>query len=231
MLHAFRHLPPNIRLFLGLLLFLAVPCTAQAGVYDNDLDFSVVVGSGKNRWVYDGVERETRINSVTAEWSRALTPYLRGGLRVAYLDLSQAGHPEVVGLDNTGGALGMDLQARLVDTALFQLAVRFAYDYASTDHQSAGDRIENDWSTTTAGIGMVFAPRQNVSFLAGSSVASVDGEEHLSGSVNQITSFEEHESVDYYAGVSFRTDTQGQIGLRWYGGRREGLFLSFSRRY
>jgi len=213
------------------LLLLAVPGAAQADVYERGLDFSMVVSSSKTRWLYDHVERETRIKRLAATWLRPLGPSLRGGLRIAYLDMSQAGHPQAVGLNTTGTALGIELQQQLVKAAVVQLALRFAYDYARSEHASGEDRIENDWTTTTLGLDMIVAPRQTVSVLAGSSWVSVDGEERLSGSVNQVTAFEEDDAVGYYAGLSIKTDKSGRIGLRWYGGQSEGLFLNFSRRY
>lgn len=228
---SYRPWHPKIRLLSYVLMLLTVPCTAQAGLYEDDLDFTLVVASSKTRWLYNNIERETRINSITAIWLQALSDSIRGGLRIAYLDVSQASHPHAVGLNTTGNALGIELQTRLVDTSLLQLSLRFAYDYASTRDSMDDQKIETEWYTTTAGIDVIIAPRNNINLLAGSSLVSVDGEEQLTGTVNEITAFEEHEPLGYYAGLSIKTDKSGSIGLRWHGGHSRGLFLNFSRHF
>ena len=230
-MYSYRQLNLKMRLFPYILVLLSVPSTAQAGFYEDDTDFSLVVASSKTRWLYNNVVRETRIKSVTAKWSQPLTSSLRGGLRISYLNTSQTSHPQTVGLNTTGNALGIELQQQLVNASLLQLYLHFAYDYATTRNNMADQKIELDWNTSTAGIDVVIAPSHPISLLAGSSLVSIDGEEQLTGTINKIATFEEYKSVGYYTGLSLKTDKRGRIGLRWNGGHSKGLFLTFSRQF
>lgn len=198
---------------------------------DDRLDFSLTLGSGKTRWVYQDTPRETRLRSITASWSQPMTRSIWGALNLTYLDTSQASHPQAVGLNTAGDGLGIDLQIELLNVSRFQVGLRFAYDYARTENSLEGQQIENTWSTTSLGLDAELRLGKHMHFLAGTSLVSVDGEEHLSGDINRVTPFKEETSTGYYAGLNIRTDKRGHIGLRWYGGYQTGLFLNFTRQY
>lgn len=227
----FQHINPAPWPLAWLLALLAVPGLAMAGGHEEGLDFSLIVGSSTTRWVYNDTPRETRLRSITARWSQPLTRSIRGDLNLSYLDTSQGAHPQAVGLDAAGDALGIDLVFALVDEPRFELGLRFAYDYARTENRLDGQQIETNWSTTALGLDAVLGLGKTIRFLAGTGLVSVDGEERLSGDINQVTSFKEETSTGYYAGLRIRTDKRGHIGLRWTGGYQTGLFLKFSRRY
>ena len=231
MMCLYRQANPKTRLFAGILFLLAVPGTSQAGLYEDDLDFSLTVASSKTQWTYNNVERETRVDSITAVISQSLSDTIRGSLRLSYLDISQSSNPQPVGLSGSGNGLGIGIQNLLVNDPSWRLYLRFGYDYSSTDNSQGDQKIETTWYTTSAGVDAILAPRNSVSFLLGAGVASVDGEEQLSGPINQVNEFEEDESVAYYGGLSIKTDKRGRIGLRWYGGTSEGFVMNFSRHF
>ena len=214
-----------------LLVLLVLPGMARADRYEDRLDFSLTVGSGKTRWVYQDTPRETRLRSITASWSQPMSRSIWGTLNISYLDTSQAAHPQAVGLNTAGDGLGIDLQFELLTAARFQLGLRFAYDYARTENSLAGQQIENTWTTTSLGLDAELSLGQYMWFLAGTGLVSVDGEERLSGAINRVSTFEEETSTGYYAGLNIRTDARGRIGLRWVGGYQTGLFLKFTREY
>ena len=229
MTNAHHQSKARTRLLTSLLFLLAVPCSAQAA--DDGLDFSLTVASSKSQWTYNNVPRETRVDSVTAVFSQRLSDTIRGSLNLSYLDISQSSHPQSVGLTGTGNGIGIGLQNLLVNEPSWRLYLRFGYDYSSTDNTRGDQSIETTWYTTTAGVDAILAPRSSVSFLLGAGVASVDGEEQLSGPINQVNEFEEKDSASYYGGLSIRTDKRGRIGLRWYGGTSEGFVMNFSRSF
>jgi len=231
MMYSYYQTNPKKHFFAFIFFLLALPGIAQAGLYEDGLDFSLTVASNKTQWTYNDVQRETRVDSITANFSQSISSTIRGDLRIAYLDISQSSHPESVGLSGSGNGIGIGLQNLLINDPSWQLYLRFGYDYSSTDNNRGEQRIENTWYTTTAGVDAVLAPRNSVSFVVGGGVASVDGEEQLSGPVNQVNEFEEDDSVAYYGGLSIKTDKRGRIGLRWYGGTSEGFVMNFSRSF
>lgn len=87
-------------------------------------------------WVYLTISRETTTTRLLAVWPESFGQYLKGGLRLAYLDVSQAANPLPSGLNTTGYGLGFDLHAGLVGRRMLQLGMHFAYDYQSTRGKS-----------------------------------------------------------------------------------------------
>ena len=222
---------PNLRPLAWLLVLLTAPCLAMADRYEDRQDFSLTVASGTTRWLYNDTPRETRLRSMTASWVQPMSPSLRGGLNLTYLDTSQATHPQAVGLNTAGDGLGIDLAMQLLNIAHFELGLRFAYDYARTGYKLDGQQIENTWTTTTLGLDAVLSLGKTLRLLAGTAWVSVEGEERLSGDVNQLTTFKEETSTAYYAGLSIRIDSRDHIDLRWTGGYQNGLVLGFTHRY
>jgi len=227
----FRTVYPTPSTLLWLLVLLITPLVAMARPYDERLDFSLLLGSSTTHWVYNTTSRETQLRSLTASWSQYISPSFRGSLNVSYLDTSQATHPQAVGLNTAGDALGIDLQMQLLSSGRLKLALRFAYDYARTANYLEGQEIENNWVTASLMMDGIYTLSKDTRLLAGVGAVTVDGEERLNGDINKVTPFHEETSEAYYAGLRILTDPRGHIGLRWYGGHKTGLFLNFSRRY
>lgn len=227
----FQHPSPAPWPLALLLVLLFIPTLSRADRYESRQDFSLTFGSTTTRWVYNDTPRDTRVRRLTASWSQPLTRSVWGGLNLSYLDTSQAAHPEAVGLDTAGDAVGIDMRMQLLSLAHFKLGLRFGYDYARTENSLDGQQIENDWTTTSLGLDAVLSLGKVLRFLAGTNFVSVDGEERLSGDSNQLSSYDEETSTGYYAGLRIKTDNRGHVGLRWHGGYQTGLFLSFSRQY
>ena len=222
---------PDIWSLAWLMVLLVTPALAMADRYEDRQDFSLTVASSTTRWVYQATPRETRLRSMTVSWVEPLSPSLRGGLNLTYLDTSQATHPQAVGLDTAGDGLGIDLALQLLNIAHFELGLRFAYDYARTENRLDGQQIENTWTTTTLGLDAELSLGKTLRFLAGTAWVSVEGDERLSGDINQLTPFAEETSTAYYAGLSIRVDARDHIDLRWMGGYQNGVMLGFTHRY
>jgi hypothetical protein len=67
--------------------------------------------------------------------------------------------------------------------------------------------------------------------LSGVSLTYIDGEQRVSGNLDQIIPFNENENIGYYAGLDLKTDATGSIGLKWYGGAKEGVEFVFRRQF
>jgi hypothetical protein len=194
-------------------------------------DFVLFIEHSDTEWVYPAVSRETTTTRLLAVWHESFGQLLKGGLRLAYLDISQAASPIPSGQNATGYGLGFDLHTGLLDRRMLQLGLRFAYDYQSTQGKSPDQVSDFVWHTAEVGLDMIVAPTSRLSFLTGASLTWLDGEQRVSGTIYQIIPFSEDEPFGYYAGLSLKTDATGSIGLRYYGGMRQGGELIFRRHF
>ena len=214
-------------LFIGLVLFR--PAWAN---YDPEVsDFVLFIEHSDTDWVYPAVTVETTTTRLLAVWHESFGQSLKGGLRLAYLDISQATNPLPSGKNATGYGLGIDLHAGLLDRRMLQLDLRFAYDYQSTYGKSTDQTSDFIWHTAEASLDIIVVPASRLSFLTGVSLTWLEGEQRVSGNISQIIPFNEDEPFGYYAGLNLKTDATGSIGLKYYGGMRQGGELIFRRRF
>ncbi len=226
-------MPRNILNYIGLYLFGGLLFSSPTWA-NNDpgiSDFALFIEHSDMEWVYPTVGRETTTTRLLAVWHENFGQYLKGGLRLAYLDVSQATNPLPSGLNTTGYGLGFDLHTGLLEHRMLQLDLRFSYDYQSTRGKSPDQVSDFVWHAGEIGLDIIVAPTSRLSFLTGASLTWLDGEQRVSGNINQTTPFGEDEPFGYYAGLSLKTDASGSIGVRYYGGFRQGGEFIFRRRF
>ena len=226
-------MPPNTlnnsRFYLLIGLLLSPPAWADddAGVSD----FALFIEHTDTHWVYPTTSLETTTTRLLAIWHEHFGRSLKGGLRLAYLDVSQPDSPLASGQNSTGYGLGVDLHAELLDHRRLQIGLYFTYDYHSTEGKSPDQNSDFVWHRGGLGLDMVLAPSSRLSLLTGASLTWLDGEQRVSGNLNRIIPFRQDEPFGYYAGLSLKTDATGSIGLKYYGGFRQGGELIFRRRF
>ena len=226
-------MPRNTLNYTRLCLFIGLLFSRPTWAYEDTgiNDFVLFIAYSDTEWAYPTVSRETTTTRLLAVWHESFGQSLKGGLRLAYLDVSQATSPLPSGQNATGYGLGFDLHTSLLDHRILQLGLRFAYDYQSTQGKSPDQVSDFVWHAGEAGLDMVVLPVSRLSFLTGASLTWLDGEQRVSGNVNQIIPFSEDEPFGYYAGLNLKTDATGSIGLRYYGGMRQGGEFIFRRRF
>jgi hypothetical protein len=219
----------NLKSILSLANLFCAPSWAN---YDPTVsDFALLMQHTDMDWAYPTANRQTTTTRLLAVWHESFSPSLKGGLRLAYLDLSQPSNPLASAQNSTGYGLGFDIHALLLDRSLFQLGLVFAYDYQSTQGNSPDQTSDFVWHTGVAGIDMIIAPTAQFSVLAGANLTYIDGEQRVSGNINQVIPFNEDEPLGYYAGLALKTDATGSIGLKWHGGTMQGVEFVFRREF
>ena len=226
-------MPRNALNYTGLCLLIGLAIFKPTWAnYDPEVsDFALFIEHSDTDWVYPTDKLETTTTRLLAVWHESFGQSLKGGLRLAYLDVSQASNPLPSGKNATGYGLGIDLHTGLLHYQKLQLDLRLAYDYQSTSGNSTDQTSDFIWHTAEVGLDIIVAPASRLSFLTGASLTWLDGEQRVSGDINQIFPFNEDEPFGYYAGLSLKTDATGSIGLKYYGGIRQGGELIFRRSF
>lgn len=194
-------------------------------------DFALVIQHTDMDWAYPAAIRQTTTTRLLAVWHESFSPSLKGGLRLAYLDVSQPSSLLPSAQNSTGYGLGFDIHALLLERRLVNLSLGFTYDYQSTRGTSADQSTDFVWHTGAVGADMILAPAARFSVLVGASLTYIDGEQRVSGNLNQVIPFNEDEPFGYYAGLVLKTDATGSIGLKWHEGTMQGVEFVFQREF
>lgn len=194
-------------------------------------DFALFIQHADMDWSYPTTTQQTTSTRLLAVWHESFSQSLKGGLRLGYIDLSQASNPLPSAQNSTGYSLGFDIHALLLEQRILHLGLAFAYDYQSTQGNSPDQTSDFVWHTGMMGIDMILAPEAQFSVLAGASLTYLDGEQRISGNLNRILPFNEDEPIGYYAGLDLKTDATGSIGFKWHGGTMQGVEFVFRRSF
>lgn len=219
-------------------LCLAIPFAPARARYEPDkVDFSFDMGYLDYQWLgADGTARDTTVRKLTAGWMQPLASRLRGGIQLAYLDLTQPDNPLAAGQGTAGWGLGLTLDGLLLDGKRVQLLARLSFDYQSTRGETddtAGNRQISDlsWGQTVGALDLVIRPTASLDILAGAEYVAINGTQSNSGPVNSTSTFRNDQPAGYYGGLRFNLGGSGAIRLTGYGGGRTGGRLSFSRQF
>lgn len=194
-------------------------------------DFALYIQHTDMDWAYPASVRQTTTTRLLAVWHESFTSSLKGGLRLAYLDLSQPSNPLSSAQNSTGYGLGFDVHALLLERRWLNLSLGLIYDYQSSQGSIPDQTSDFVWHTGVVGLDLILAPAAQFTILMGTSLTYIDGEQRVSGNLNQVIPFNEDEPLGYYAGLGVKTDATGSIGFKWHSGSVEGVEFVFRREF
>jgi hypothetical protein len=177
-----------------------------------------------------GNSRDTRIDHVALVLNEPTWQRFYGGLRVGYVDISQADNPELAGFDLNGNSLGLRLGVFLIRNDHVNVFVQSDVDYLYAEDEQDGQKAELDWTETTLQIGtsVKLGPFR---LSAGAYRYNLSGEQALRGPIDSTFRFSEEESTGATAGIEFQVDPTGYIGIHTESGARDGTRLTFIREF
>jgi hypothetical protein len=177
-----------------------------------------------------GNSRDTRIDHVALVLNEPSWQRFYGGLRIGYVDISQANNPDLAGFDLNGNSLGLRLGAFLIQNDHVNVFVQGDFDYLYAEDEEDAQKAEFDWTETTLQIGA--SVKLGVLRLsAGAYRYNLDGEQTLPGATDSTTRFGEEKSTGATAGIEFQVDPTGYIGIHTESGARDGTRLTFIREF
>jgi hypothetical protein len=211
----------------GLLLMLAP--SPVSGAAPGAFSFSI--SHSRASWQYPARLEATTITRAELHLTEALTRRVTGTLRLMYLDLSQADNPLPEARNASGKGAGVSVRVGVLNSEMLNLNWRLAYAYQTVSSPPGAQAAEFVWHSWRSGLDVTLFPTRIVSVLGGAELGRIDGEQRMSGALNQVLPFTESQHDSYYAGLRLRTDYSGSIELKAYTGARETLQLVFRRRF
>ncbi len=176
----------------------------------------------------DGRRVENRYTQLGfSVWQREL-PWFQPGITAGVGWISQSGDPATAGYSLSGEWVGLQLRSRLPLGAGVGLVGQVGWTYHQADGEENGDVVEVSWYDTQARLGLE-TTIDRVTLEGGGTWRDVDGERRLPG--RETLRFEADQGGGVYAGVAFRVDPTGYVGIVAETGSRNAVRIHFARRF
>lgn len=216
-------------LTLAVCALVLAPATGIARDLERSLDVSLDVAREVADFrLEDGRQVENRYTRLGVSlWQREL-PWFQPGLTAGVGWISQSGDPATEGYSLSGEWLGLQLRSRVPLSAGAALVGQAGWIYHQADGEEDGDAVEVSWYDTQARLGLAVT-FDRVTLEGGATWRHVDGERRLPG--RETLEFEAEQGAGAYAGVSFRVDRTGYVGIVAEAGGRNALRIHFARRF
>ena len=174
----------------------------------------------------------TKVSTAQVTWWQEFSESLEARLSLSYIELSQKNNSSVLAYNATGYDIGIGFRGAVIKSEIVDVGLSVTLDYLSTTGETNLDEaIEISWLEYSGSVDFEFIPSSPVTILAGASYTAIDGEHEVINTANSLSSFSEDESAGYYGGLSFKSNDGGNVSLTWHGGHREGVYLTFSKRF
>ena len=212
-----------------LVLLTCWPFYSNALDEERGLNVGIEFGQDKTDFNYSSAIRETRLTRLGVVWYENLTPAIRGGVELGYLEFTQYSNPIPAGQTGGGEYIGLNLSFVLVNTARFELLTRFAYRYNDIRHKIDDQSVDSDWHEGRIGLYTKFKFSDSVAMSLGASGTAIDGREAATGPTTQAQPFDANEAISGHFGLQLGLDHAGTIGIEIDIGALQGGRLSFQR--
>ena len=185
----------------------------------------------KSDWQYGTSRFRSKQSLIGISWEEALAPRMKGGISIGYLDLSQPDNPIPAAQVTTGYYAGLNLSLLLLSTDSLQTTLYLDYSYRNSRGTQNSQTAEFVWYQSEAGLQLNWQFLRQTYLIVGGSYHLTDGEQRLSGTLNQVTVFEQDQHTGYQAGLAYQVDRSGAVGASWLGGNRDGVRIYFNRAF
>lgn len=218
-------------------LLLATLLTATAAWADDDvydyverpLDFALRFSHHDFTLDYAPATRvDTSADRASILWRERYGERLQLGLIGGYSLLSQTNNPATAGQNLDGYHAGVSLDIDLVRAAHFDMFFNSAWVYQKVDHADGSQRVTITTREPAArlGAGVTLGV---VRAYAGARYGRIDGEQRLSGTVNETRDIRETQRHGAFGGIELRLEDNGYIGVSGESGVDRSVGIYFGR--
>ena len=197
--------------------------------WDRPVDFSVYATQNRTTWESDGRPYDVRVDEIGFTWGEHFENGIRAGLRLGYTGISDEGRPELSGIGQSGGHLGLVVDGSPLRTQGFTLLTGIEANYQQTSGSNSLRKVENDWTSL---LGRVSGHLRlgTVRLSLGGNYQLVSGTERLSGDINRTRHFNADQGASATAGIDLLVGG-GSISIHGETGARNSYAITFSRAF
>lgn len=219
------------------LLLLAALCTGPVAAEDGPsiyperpLDFSLTLGQHTLDLDYGDTTVDTSVDRIGISWRERYGERLQLGLVLGYSFLTQGNNVVTAGRELDGYHAGVTLDIDLLKTERALLFLGVSWLYQNVDDDDGAQRVEIAWREPSGwlGVSRLIGP---VRAYGGVRYARIDGQQRLSGALNETRDIEETDSSGAFAGLELALEDDGYVGVVGQSGPDRSASIYFGRRF
>lgn len=214
-----------------LLAFVSTTATAASDdLYaDRPLDFRVSLGHHTLTLDYGGSTVGTAVDRIGLLWRERFSERLQLGLVGGYSFLTQTDNPATAGLQLNGYHAGFLFDLDLWTFRRTSVSLRGAWLYQKVDHDDGTQQVSISWREPSLQLGAAALVGDGVRVFGGLRYGTIDGEQRLSGTLNETRALKQTGRAGGFAGLELELEENGYVGVAAASGFDRSVSLYFGR--
>lgn len=221
------------RLALALALFAgAAAADDRPDLYSaRPLDFSLQFSHHNVNLDYSGLEVDSELDRITFAWRERFGERLQLGLAGGYAWVTQRNNPATAGRELDGYHAGFLLDLDLFRGERVDAFVNAAWLYQKVEDDDGSQKVALTSREPSARLGARLALSENGRVYAGWRYGRIDGEQRLSGTLDETRTVKQTREAGGFAGLRLRVERDGYIGIAVESGSDRSVALYFGRHF
>ncbi|MBI3561083.1 MAG: hypothetical protein HY080_05135 [Gammaproteobacteria bacterium] len=181
-------------------------------------------------WRYDNNSvRRTQINSAALGWYEQLSRDFSGNVYLGYLEGTQVQNPITAAQITSGKWLGLEVDYQVVTMPSVGVELAMAYQYSVSERKLLDQDAQWRWYHGSLGLNVRLGPQHSHHMTLGVATHRIDGEEVLTGLVNQVENFKTDQRLGGKIELNIALDPTGRISIEIQSGYKRGGGVTFGR--
>lgn len=221
-----------MKLALPLLLLAIVTTTARADMYvEPPVDFSLRFSHHELTLDYGTSRVATQVNRVGIDWRERYGERLVLGLTGGYSFLTQTDNPPTAGRELRGYHAGVLMDVDLIARPRYGASLEAAWLYQNVDTDDGAQRVDIAWREPSVRLRAGAAVGDGVRAYAGVRYGAIDGQQRLSGTINETRTIQETDRSGGFAGLELTLEGNGYVGISAASGPDRQVDIYFGRQF
>lgn len=217
---------------LPFLFFVAMTTTAHADIYtDRPLDFSLHFSHHELTLDYGTARVATQVDRIGVDWRERYGRNLQLGLVGGYSFLTQTDNPQTAGRELRGYHAGAVLDLDLLARERYGASLEARWLYQKVDTNDGAQSVDISWREPSVRLRAGVAVTDGVRAYAGIRYGAIDGQQRLSGAINETRTIQETKRTGGFAGLELSLEGNGYVGVAAASGPDRYVGIYFGREF
>ena len=219
------------RFFSWLFIFLTISFSNTLQAIDSRLvEFSLYSADQNTHFNFSSNNHEIEYQQLGLNWYESFSSYFHAGLELGYINVTQLEKLLPSAQYTSGEYTGLLFRFLPIEKDFVSLLVNLNYRYHQTKGSSTNQETEFIWSETALSSELQFHTTEYLTLFIAAEYLILDGKQHDSGDINQISSFSNTHQQGYRAGINFVLRRYEHIKIEWQSGVKNSVQLYFTRK-
>lgn len=198
---------------------------------DRPLDFGLRFSHHALDLDYGGSKIDTSVDRIAVYWRERYGERLQLGLFGGYAFLSQSNNPATAGRKPDGYHAGFSLDVDLLRSEPVDSFFSAVWLYQKVDDDNGAQQTEIATREPGARLGLGVSLGGGVRAYGGARYGRIDGEQRLSGALNETRKIGETRNTGGFVGLELKLEQDGYVGLAAESGTDRSVAIYFGKRF